>query len=392
MTNGPVRLSQLRHEQHADHARLSALVDGEEIVFTVTSTLPVRYPVLAFLPALLQEAMARGEDAVIEGDAKLPLGLRDNLARYQTILTNWNDEDLHPVNIVGGHEVNEPSAAATLCCFSGGIDSQYSYFRHRDAISHLLVIQGFDQDSSADEWQRNVAARQAFAKPENKELVSIASNLRGFFDRRKLSWTLAHGGILGALGCMFGPRQLIIPSSFTYDNLFPWGSHPLLDPCWSSTISQVIHDGLEKSRSGKTEWLSTFQHGLDHLQVCWRGTDRNCGNCPKCVRTSLVLHILGKQSASLPAYTSPAQLRWLKPGSTSSLAFTEDLIGFCRRCDATLIGKTLRSYRRRFLLKYHVAELAKALFGRRARKLSHWLWPEPWQQYRVRIRAARNYL
>ncbi len=388
-----VRLTDLQVERNGELTRLAANVDGDPIEFTVHSELPVRYPLLPFLPPLLQEAMARNVDAVIATDHPLlPSGLPENLIRYQAILTNWNSDDLHPVTLRGAREVTEAPTAATICCFSGGIDSQYSYFCHRDQISHLLVIQGFDQDSSTDEWQRNVAARQAFARVENRRLISVASNLRGFFERRKLSWTLAHGGILGATGGMFAPTTLFIPSSFTCSELFPWGSHPLLDPCWSSDSTRIVHDGLERGRARKTEWLANFPQALDHLQVCWRGVDKNCGNCPKCVRTSVILHLLGKHSASLPAYQHASQLRWLKPGTMASLAFTEDVIDFCRSHDAVPIANTLRRYRRQFLFKYHLAEMMKVLFGRTARALSHRLWPQDWQEYRVRIRAARDYL
>lgn len=387
-----VRIAALTLTVVDQQQELSAEVDGERVWFRFPLDIPVQARVEAFLPLALQEAMVRGVPVVIDPAVTVSSRVASQLPALQRILCSWNDEDFHPVAIDTRDAPHLHGNAMVLSAYSGGIDSSYTYACHRQAISHLLLVQGFDGDSDADSWQQNVAARHAFANAEGKILIPVASNVRRFIDQRRLSWGVCHGSLLGALGVTLAARTFYIPSSFTYNELFPWGSHPMLDPLWSSEWTTVVHHGLEASRTAKTAAIADQQTVLDFLQVCWRGVAGNCGNCPKCVRTSLALHLLGKTSARLPAYHGSHQLRWLKPGNHASMAFTEDLIQFSLHHGADGIARTLRQYRRRFLLKYHASELAKLLFGNSARALARRLWPKTWHHDRARLQATRSWL
>jgi len=392
-TADEVLITDLALVQHGDIQELSAQVDGERLWFQFPASLPLCLRAELFFPVALQEAMVRGVPLRLAEPYTISDRLLDNLATLQAILTTWNSEDFRVVPI---HAASTSAAQAqaqdwTISCYSGGIDSSYTYSRHRDQISHLLLVQGFDSESDDDSWRQNIAARRAFAESEGKQLIPVACNVRQFIMQRKLSWGVSHGSLLAALGVSLSAKRLLIPSSFTYSELFPWGSHPLLDCCWSTEATEVIHHGLEASRTEKTEYIAAHQNILDHLQVCWRSVDQNCGNCPKCVRTSLALHLLGKSSRSLPVYQDISQLRWLKPGNHASLAFTDDLIGFCLERGADDLARQLLRYRKHYLLKYHSAEIIKVLFGRLARAVSRRFWPKDWHQDRAKIHAGKSW-
>ena len=68
----------------------------------------------------------------------------------------------------------------------------------------------------------------------------------------------------------------------------PWGSHPDLDPHWSSEDlrARVPPGRPGPHREGRHRRTSP-QPALDALLVCWEGAaaPRNCGRCPKCLRT-----------------------------------------------------------------------------------------------------------
>lgn len=390
--NDAVRIAALTLAVVDQQQELSADVDGERVWFRFPLGIPVQARVEAFLPLALQEAMVRGVPVLIDPACTLSQRIATQLPRLQRILCSWNDEDFHPVVIDAREAPHQAGNDMVLSAYSGGIDSTYTYVRHRESISHLLLVQGFDGESDDDSWQQNVAARRAFAEAEGKTLIPVASNVRRFIDQRRLSWGVCHGSLLGALGVTLAARTFYLPSSFTYNELFPWGSHPMLDPLWSSEWTTVEHHGLEASRTTKTAAIADQQTALDFLQVCWRGVAGNCGNCPKCVRTSLALHLLGKTSARLPAYRDASQLRWLKPGNHASMAFTEDLIQFSLRHGAGDIARTLRRYRQRFLLKYHASELVKLLFGNITRALARRLWPRDWHGDRAKLQATRSWL
>lgn len=79
----------------------------------------------------------------------------------------------------------------------------------------------------------------------------------------------------------------------------PFGSHPLLDPNYSSCDLQIRHDGILLSRLDKTRLVAEWDVALENLRVC-NNQNRikpgalNCGQCEKCLRTKLALLALGK--------------------------------------------------------------------------------------------------
>ena len=81
-------------------------------------------------------------------------------------------------------------------------------------------------------------------------------------------------------------------------NLWPYGSHPLLDPQYGSSDLRIRHEGIAWSRLDKTRLVAGWDVALQNLRVCnqFRRYERgelNCGRCEKCVRTMLGLEALG---------------------------------------------------------------------------------------------------
>jgi hypothetical protein len=81
-------------------------------------------------------------------------------------------------------------------------------------------------------------------------------------------------------------------------NLGPYGTHPLLDPLYSSSDLRIRHDGIELSRLEKTRLIAGWDVALQNLRVCnqyrqYRSGRLNCGRCEKCVRTMLGLLAVG---------------------------------------------------------------------------------------------------
>jgi hypothetical protein len=78
------------------------------------------------------------------------------------------------------------------------------------------------------------------------------------------------------------------------DDATPWGSHPLSDPLMSTDPLRFIRYQNGVSRFEKTGFIAKSPVALDHLHVCWvRKAHDNCGACEKCVRTLLMLEVLG---------------------------------------------------------------------------------------------------
>jgi hypothetical protein len=151
-------------------------------------------------------------------------------------------------------------------------------------------------------YSRLFARLSSVAKELGSTMIAMSTNLR---ETRwgGIPWeSFASGGAIAGtflvLEREFG--KILIPSSFDYRTLIPWGTHPLSDPLYSTSKTQIIHEGASHSRIQKTEFISTRPNVLMNLHVCFQGLDAhgqddtNCCACSKCYRTMIVLEILGK--------------------------------------------------------------------------------------------------
>jgi hypothetical protein len=90
-------------------------------------------------------------------------------------------------------------------------------------------------------------------------------------------------------------KTMYLPATHTYAELFPCGSHPLLDPLWSTETLEIVHDGCEATRVEKVARIAQSGAALRYLRVCWENRDGayNCGRCEKCLRTMISLRVAG---------------------------------------------------------------------------------------------------
>lgn len=303
-----MRLHEVAVEQRPGRSRLVGRVEragGEryELYFEFGGDLPgaLTPGADAFVPALLVPAMLAGEP--LESDLPVSPQLLRQLGRVQAILSAWRPELTRvPVNIPDATAM-APPAPAIGCFFSGGVDSFYSALKSRRGdsrtpVTHLIFMRGFDAQvdsrttlDAAEAHVRRTAERLGIA------IIVGESNVR---DHMRSLWPEAYqGAALGAAGLALGGvlGRVLIPSTLPYVRMGkPWGSHPLLDECWSTEAVTLLHDGSEADRFGKIERIGRWDPAaLDELRVCLKvkGSPENCGRCPKCVRTITMLALAG---------------------------------------------------------------------------------------------------
>jgi hypothetical protein len=127
-----------------------------------------------------------------------------------------------------------------------------------------------------------------------KRVFAIATNVRAATN--VVDWGYyGHGAGLASVGLALGSliHTAHIPSTAAIGELAPWGSHPALDPLWSSEQVEFIHDGSEAMRREKIRAIAGSAVALQSLRVCWenRGGAYNCGRCEKCLRTMIELEL-----------------------------------------------------------------------------------------------------
>lgn len=383
-----IKIEDVKLEETSEHKELSAMVDGSPVWFRFPKWLLIEPRAEIFLPLALAEAMVRAEDVLVANNLTLSAKLAGSLPEIVNLFCSWNRDDNHPIRVHAVTDITAHPAPSVICCFSGGIDSSFSFSQHQAEITDLLVVMGFDLADAGAQWEQLTGRIQKFANKHGKRLIAVETNVRQVIESRKLSWEASHGSVLAAIGIALSPGTFIIPSSYGYADLFPWGSHPLLDPLWSTESTTVLHDGLGFNRTQKTERLAGQPTLLDDLQVCWNHIDKNCGRCSKCVRTSLALHMLGVSSSSMPEYQGTTLLRILKPGSLAGVPFVEDLIRLAKRTGHLEVARILVRYRDRFLFKYHLIESVRAFLGNRGRGLSRRFAKKGWHALRTKIKSG----
>jgi hypothetical protein len=275
-----------------------------------------------FVVAVLLLAMARGE--AIDIDEPLDRRLLANLIEYQRVFHAWFPDRFHFVGIrCRGVRAGDPQrrAVGVASPFSGGVDSSYTVWSHlaenepdpARRITHALFVHGFDIPLADVRTFEAAAGRYAREmRALGIELILARTNIRDVLD--ELPWELAHGSALGAVALLLDRMLGIfyLPASFSYDELDPWGSHPVPDPLMSSDTLNVIHDGC-MVRSEKIAKLSHWAPARSWLRVCWERPDAtaNCCRCYKCTLTMVALELAGMldQCPTFPAGLEGARIR-----------------------------------------------------------------------------------
>ncbi|MFC9768495.1 hypothetical protein [Rhodococcus jostii] len=220
--------------------------------------------------------------------------------KAQSQLDSWyGDMRTVEVHADSSMATESPDGRGIGCFFSGGLDSFYSAIKNSDRITHVIFVHGFDiMLDNVKLFLATVTAMRRAAADLGKPLIEVRTNLRHLQFLNGVDWSRAgHGAVLAHVGLLLSEHvhTVIVPSSCSHTDVDPWGSHPDLDPLWSSTAVRFEHDGIEATRPQKAARIAHSPAALDNLHVCWTnyGNDYNCGKCEKCVRTMINLRIAG---------------------------------------------------------------------------------------------------
>ena len=370
-----------------DHHELTAKIDDDRIYFRVTKyhdIFPVAEP---FIGIALLEAMISNRDIMVQ-DTPISRELFNRLIEIQQIYSCWN-KDLKVVEIIADTYKEIKPYKKVGCFFSAGVDSSHALLRNMDEISHLIIFNIFDYGNDDESWKHRINKQKKFADSINKTLIPVETNAREWTNSKKISWHFAHGLFLSSVGCAFGLSKAFVPSSHTYDELFPWGSHPLSDPMWSTESTKIIHDGAGFRRSEKLSDLLDNTLLADNLQTCWLYTDKNCGMCPKCVRSIIAIHILGKETSSLPSFKNK-MLKSLRAIDESGATFLEDVMLLAKNHNPKLY-KTLKRYYKQYQLKNILFSIDRYLLGNCMRNVYRKIKKPNWLDLRVSLRGMNRW-
>lgn len=319
-----MKIGEIRREPVPRGVRIAANVEWEEssrpkreIYFEVDapSAAALTATADAFLAGCIVPAHHHGERRIALRGSVCPR-LRDNLQVALAILRSWFGDDRPPIEIEAseGFRPPPPSIPHAGMPFSGGVDSLFTLRTNRltipadhpASIRTGIFILGHDfglPDSGAAEFERfeeRARSLRALAGTCGLGFVPMRFNLRDLDASLDLYIEELFGAALAAAGHALSSRlsTFSIPSSYDIRHQTPNGSHPYLDPYYSSSVLGIRHDGAGYTRLEKLRVVAEWPEALERLQTCnYRPPPAgrpNCGTCEKCLRTSVALLALGR--------------------------------------------------------------------------------------------------
>ena len=349
---------------HIDTPRLIA--DGPDVLVkaklsgvqpsgTIRQRLPATYAPSAeamndsVFPIGLMLAMATGTPLSLS--APVSRSLIENSTEVQDIFTSWYPRKFQRVELrVEPREPRDTSSSSrTMSTFTAGVDSFYTLHRRFDEISTVLYVHGFDvplKNSGVREMMSDNL--RAAAQSAGKELVQGASNIRRFLNPHMTWSSMSHGAAIAGFASLLSDThgKLYLPASYSYADLYPWGSHPLVDPKWSTDALGIVHEGAGAGRVEKTRAIAHEPSAQKHLRVCFqRDGSYNCGHCKKCVRTKTALELEGvlESFATFSEGLQPSEIEQLGAASESDYIFAKENLEFARSAQRDDIAEPLQS-------------------------------------------------
>lgn len=266
----------------------------------------------AFLVGCLLPAIHLKEKRIYIDEEICPF-LKEGLYTAMNILKDWTKGQYTPLTIEGGTSacIKGPDRHRTGMVMSGGIDSLAALRlnrlhyppTHPGYVKDCFFLHGFDiggvvkRGMKYHVFDRAKEAILSITDDASAQLIPVYTNIRHLCDERKLWLDSFFGAVLAGMAHSFSNRidMMFIGSSYDIPNLHPCGSHPLLDPEYSSYNMRIRHRDYELSRIEKIRIVSKWDVAFNNFRVCLANVpDRlNCGKCEKCVRTMTELTALG---------------------------------------------------------------------------------------------------
>lgn len=335
-----MRISNLKFSNEEKQARVMATIQWEDCdrpdheIFIETEEEFVQDLSLnphSFLVGCIIPALHFGERRIFI-DAEICPTLREGLETVMALMKEWTKGEYKPLNIEAKtrsvvHNLNNRRRAGLF--LSGGMDSLAALRinkktypeQHPGSIKDCLFVHGFDiggviqRGMKYHVFDRAKMALSEVAKDAKVTLIPVYTNIRHLCDERELWLDRFFGAVLAAVAHAFSSRLnlVYIASSYDIPNLTPCGSHPLLDPAYSSYDLRIIHRDLALSRLEKLRIVADWDVAFQNFRVCLANVpDRlNCGKCEKCIRTMtelLAIDALDKTKAFIENDVTSEQL------------------------------------------------------------------------------------
>ncbi|MGH9442861.1 MAG: hypothetical protein ACRD16_11365, partial [Thermoanaerobaculia bacterium] len=314
-----MRISNFQQEVREDRVMVSADVDWEDNDLPAES---IRFVAEGVLPRELVPspegfairgalaALHRNESRVLVEGPLCPR-LRDGLrASLRTLRAWWAPGKAVPaLEASGGFRARYPPRPHAALFLSCGFDSLFVLQSNRSSFpadhpaSFRTAIfvpdfgalrEAVSSPRAMDFLARQRRALEKIAPAAGVRLLSVSDHSGTLGESDEFFTMSSHGAHLAAIA-HFLPELSSVSIAASHDctALDPLGSHPLLDPNYSSSSLEIRHEGTAFTRLERVGSIARWKEILPHAVVCSRGpfapSRSNCGRCEKCLRTMIEL-------------------------------------------------------------------------------------------------------
>jgi hypothetical protein len=363
-----MKLKDVRVERACDRIRIIADIENEPVkpylAFPREMEGFIAGTADAFVPMILVPCLEKGE--ALEVVPPVSPQMVWHVPRIMDVLLAlFPNFHRVPVKLNERQEAAAPEGTAVASLFSGGVDSFYTLLKGFTPgadpdlrATHVFFMRGLEQpldQSSGADATLNVV--RDIAGQNGVGVLWGETNIRLLFGLNYELYYHASALIGSALALSRGVKRLLVPSTFSYGQLIPWGSHPLLDELWSVESMEVIHHGAEARRVDKIEMLARDHRStLRHLRVCLKNQagPGNCGRCQKCARTMMALEVVGARAdaSTFPLVSRQTLAHWLRADNP---IFVEELRDLARQTGSrealNFLNRVVRKQKRRHAVK-----------------------------------------
>lgn len=348
--------------------QLSAVMNGELLWFDIpeSSDLPETYAD-SFMIMGLAGSMLRGEPLIVSDRYRVSSHLLQNIKSIQKILNRWNPA-FRIIPVEAAQIQAQPAHTGVASFYSGGVDSIATLITNRDRIDSALYIGGFDFDIDRNTLTGLVDRNQRILDKLEISQIVVHTNQQQWGVTTGVARPFWHSGYLAAAAFLTRPSLFLVPSSHTLSELYPAGSHVLLDPLWNSGSKSLEHVDAEFSRTQKIEKIAMIPAVLANLHVCWMYADRNCGHCEKCIRTMITLDVLG-MTGPFPRTVTYGEIARIKATSWEGLSFLIDNAMLSHQAGREDMVRALKKAIRRYDRLEALGNIDRGVFGGFLRRL-----------------------
>jgi hypothetical protein len=233
-------------------------------------------------------------------------------------------------------------------------------------LNRLLLEDAYPMEIAREKsavYPTAIERNSSFARGLAKTFIPVETNHFPFGYRYNLSRNLSQGGALSSVALLLGFPRVFVPSSYSYSQLFPLGSHPLTDPLWANEGMEIIHDGSEARRVDKVIKIAEHCQALANLRVCFHDMNVNCGKCQKCLRTMIPLKLLGAATVAFPPLPPTGVIRKMRIAGDIELNFFQDNLDLAMLSEDNELRNALRSCMARYERQRLFKEVDRLILG-----------------------------